>query len=93
MGMRGRSLEMRRAVRPETVGAMMQAASSVSAVWTAAMPTASDARAWVRLRSGAQPSNRCGSVSAAIRAMVRTASTGCLPEAVSPDSITQSVPS
>ena len=83
-----------RAVMPDIVGATMQRAPTASAVATAAMPTEDATSERSAARAVVVPSSRkYGSVASAMRAIVRTASTGCAPMAVSPESMTQSVPS
>ena len=89
----GRKVEMRRAERPELVGARMHLAPTRSAISSAAKPVAPltlriPPRSWYSLRSG-----RYFSVSLQMSDIVLTASIGYLPAAVSPESMTQSVPS
>ncbi len=91
----GRCAETSRAVRPESVGTMIAAALTSSAVWTAlrAIPHA-ESRASRRTRRAFQSAvGAIVSVSRATSARVWTASTGKAPTALSCDSITASVPS
>ena len=97
MGCAGRQAATRRGLLPRSVGAMIAAARTSRAVWQALRATA-------RPVSSSASSRRCqrrtrlaysgeASTARAIRSMVSTAATGYAPLAVSPDSITASVPS
>ena len=93
MGRSGRYADTMRAVRPECDGQRIAAAPTCSAMNTAEKPVAaltlaSPRRSWYALRF-----SRCSSVSTQMSDMVLTASAGYLPDAVSPESMTQSVPS
>ncbi|CSA49452.1 Uncharacterised protein [Vibrio cholerae] len=89
----GKYLRTERADLPASVATMISGAASFSAVSTAPLHTASVIRR--RGLSRREPSSAfsTGSVRSAICAMIFTASTGYLPFAVSPESITASVPS
>ena len=96
MGTFGRKWEIRRAVRPVVVGTVMHLAPTTVAMFTADMPTTLLMTRVPCAFSGALSgawTGRYFSVSCAIWACIFTASTGYWPAAVSPDSMTASVPS
>mmetsp|Transcript_32591 Transcript_32591/g.103862 ORF Transcript_32591/g.103862 Transcript_32591/m.103862 type:complete len:375 (-) Transcript_32591:593-1717(-) len=97
MGMLGRYLARRRAVRPVLDSTIMHDASVFCAARTAeeasdSMVSMGKGCALTRARKYVSYSANC-SASWQIMPMMRTASTGCAPAAVSPESMTQSVPS
>ena len=90
----GRYLEIIKAVWPELVGATMVSIPKFLAVWPTAWPIASVmSERSKRLMLNASCSCNSFSVRTQIAAIVLTASSGKSPAAVSPESITASVPS
>src|SRR6266508_2516387 len=93
IGIGGLALLQRRAVVPDSVKAMMTRASSSVAVEAAACAIALPT--WPGSRQNWRARSKAGCFCAAwqIRAIARSASTGCAPTDVSCESITASVPS
>src|SRR5260221_2085355 len=95
IGIFGRWQATRRGVVQEVVAVMIARAETVLAIIAVACPTAASRSAFRDSsgRPGSSPFNQACSARAAIIAIVDTTSTGNLPTADSPESITASVPS
>src|ERR1700751_2032746 len=95
IGIFGRWHATRRGVVPDVVAVTIAQAETVPAIIAVACPTAASRSAFRDNsgKPGSSPFNHACSARAAIVAMVDTTSTGNLPTADSPESMTASVPS